>query len=190
MEYMMVNGYQIPALTLNEPPMPEIGKYGSLRRNFLRENAPMVFDEMLLEGTLYPHLAEMDNAVHRQIEQTMQTLIQQSTAPNSSVVASVSCSRSVRLAPNASLISTPAPIHSPLMAKITRFMTGPATPSAASASCPMNRPAMMESTALYASCSQFPSSSGTAYRKRCPSGAPLVISRMIYFLSSSVSATM
>lgn len=49
MEYMMVNGYQIPALTLNEPPMPEIGKYGSLRRKFLRENAPMVFDEMLLE---------------------------------------------------------------------------------------------------------------------------------------------
>ena len=67
MEYMMVNGYQIPALTLNEPPMPEIGKYGSLRRKFLLENAPMVFDEMLLEGTLYPHLAEMDNAVHRQI---------------------------------------------------------------------------------------------------------------------------
>lgn len=82
MEYMMVNGYQIPALTLNEPPMPEIGKYGSLRRNFLLENAPMVFDEMLLEGTLYPHLVEMDNAVHRQIEQTMQTLMQQSTAPN------------------------------------------------------------------------------------------------------------
>ena len=39
-------------------------------------------DEMLLEGTLYPHLAEMGNAVHRQIEQTMQTLMQQSTAPN------------------------------------------------------------------------------------------------------------
>ena len=36
--------------------MPEIGKYGSLRRKFLLENAPMVFDEMLLEGTLYPHL--------------------------------------------------------------------------------------------------------------------------------------
>ena len=77
MEYMMVNGYQIPALTLNEPPMPEIGKYGSLRRKFLLENAPMVFDEMLLEGTLYPHLAEMDNVVHRQIEQMMQTLMRQ-----------------------------------------------------------------------------------------------------------------
>ena len=111
-------------------------------------------------------------SIHGVATQPSAAAPQQSTAPNSSVVASVSCSRSVRLAPNASLISTPAPIHSPLMAKITRFMTGPATPSAARASCPMNRPAMMESTALYASCSQFPSSSGTAYRKRCPSGAP------------------
>ena len=30
---------------------------------------------IVVEGTLYPHLAEMDNAVHRQIEQTMQTLM-------------------------------------------------------------------------------------------------------------------
>ena len=82
MEYMMVNGYQIPALTLNEPPMPEIGKYGSLRRKFLLENAPMVFDEMLLEGTLYPHLAEINSAVNRQIEQTVQLLMQQTAAPD------------------------------------------------------------------------------------------------------------
>ena len=82
MEYMMVNGYQIPALTLNEPPMPEIGKYGSLRRKFLRENAPVVFDEMLLEGTLYPHLAEINSTVNRQIEQTVQLLMQQTAAPD------------------------------------------------------------------------------------------------------------
>ena len=82
MEYTMVNGYQIPNLTLDEQPMQEIGKYGSLRRKFLMENAPMTFDEMLLEGTLYPHLVEMDKAVHQQIEQTMQTLMQQSSAPN------------------------------------------------------------------------------------------------------------
>lgn len=62
MEYMMVNGYQIPALTLNEPPMPEIGKYGSLRRNFLRENAPMVFDEMMLEGLMDAPLLERPTA--------------------------------------------------------------------------------------------------------------------------------
>ena len=82
MEYTMVNGYQIPNLTLDEQPMQEIGKYGSLRRKFLMENAPMTFDQMLMDGSLYPHLVEMDNTVHRQIEQTMQTLMQQSAAPN------------------------------------------------------------------------------------------------------------
>ena len=127
--------------------------------------------------------------IHGVSAQPSAAAAQQSAAPNSSVVANVSFKRAVRFAPNASLISTPAPMHRPLMAKITRFMTGPATPSAASASCPMNRPAMMESTALYASCSQFPSSSGTAYRKRCPSGAPLVISRIIISSQNGKSAT-
>lgn len=76
MEYMMVNGYQIPGADAERAAdARKSAKYGSLRRKFLRENAPVVFDEMLLEGTLYPHLAEMDNAVHRQIEQTMQTLM-------------------------------------------------------------------------------------------------------------------
>ena len=81
MEYTMVNGYQIPNLMLDEPPM-KIGKYGSLRRKFLMENAPMTFDQMLMDGSLYPHLVEMDNTIHQQIEQTMQTLMQQSSAPN------------------------------------------------------------------------------------------------------------
>ena len=76
------DGERLPNPGADAERAADAGKYGSLRRNFLRENAPMVFDEMLLEGTLYPHLAEMDNAVHRQIEQTMQTLMQQSTAPN------------------------------------------------------------------------------------------------------------
>ena len=101
-------------------------------------------------------------SIHGVSRQPAAAAPQQSSAPNSSVVASVSLRRAVSPAPNASLISTPAPMHRPLIARITRFMTGPATPSAASASCPMNRPAMMESTALYASCSQFPNSSGTA----------------------------
>ena len=82
MEYMMVNDYQIPALTLNEPPMPEIGKYGSMRRKFLRENAPMLFDEMLMSGTLYPHLVEIDKRVYRQVEQSMAMLAKMKVSPD------------------------------------------------------------------------------------------------------------
>ena len=71
-----------------------------------------------------------------------------SAAPASSVVASTARRVSASRAPQASLISTPAPMHSPLMARMTRFITGPATPSAARAPCPRNRPTMMASTAL------------------------------------------
>ncbi len=80
MEYMMVNGYQIPALTLNEPPMPEIGKVRQPAPEILAGERADGVRRDAVGGTLYPHLAEMDNAVHRQIEQTMQTLMQQSTA--------------------------------------------------------------------------------------------------------------
>ena len=82
MEYKMANEFVIPNLMLEETPKPEIGKYGSMRMKFLAEEAPIRYEMIQMEGTLYPHLAEMDNAVHRQIEQTMQTLMQQSTAPN------------------------------------------------------------------------------------------------------------
>ena len=82
MEYTNINGYLVPNLTLNEQPMQPIGKYGSLRREFLRENDPMTFEEMTLAGTLYKHLLEVEEAVRRQIEQTMQQLMRQSTAPD------------------------------------------------------------------------------------------------------------
>lgn len=81
MEYSNVNGYLIPNLTLNEEP-EEVGKYGSLCRQFLMEQAPFLFDRMLMEGTLYPHLREVDRTVREQMEQTMQALMHQSSAPS------------------------------------------------------------------------------------------------------------
>ena len=82
--------------------------------------------------------------------------------PESTVVASSRRRLSPSFAPKNSLINTPAPRQTPVIPRITRFITGPAMPSAARASLPMNRPAMMESTALYASWNQLPSISGTA----------------------------
>lgn len=82
MEYMQMNGYLIPNLTLSEQPAQPIGKYGEIRRTFLRENAPATFELMLLEGTLYPHLVEMDNTVRMQVSQTMDELIRQTPMPS------------------------------------------------------------------------------------------------------------
>ena len=82
MMYTNVKGYQIPNLSLPKAKKTNLNRYGRMRLDYLEQNEPNLCDQMMLEGTLYPHLVEMDNAVHRQIEQTMQTLMQQSTAPN------------------------------------------------------------------------------------------------------------
>ena len=82
MEYMIVNCYQIPALTLNEPPMPEIGKYGSLRRKVLLENAPMVVDEMMLEGTLLPSCRKMGLDAQQMVDKTLHDLMQKAQMPD------------------------------------------------------------------------------------------------------------
>ena len=75
MEYKMANEFVIPNLMLEETPKPEIGKYGSMRKKFLAEEAPILYEMMQMEGTLYPHLAEINSAVNRQIEQTVQLLM-------------------------------------------------------------------------------------------------------------------
>ena len=82
MEYTNINGYLVPNLTLTEQPTQPIGKYGILRREYLRENDPMTFEEMTLSGTLYRHLQEIEESIRQQIEQTMQQLMQQSKAPD------------------------------------------------------------------------------------------------------------
>ena len=79
MEYTQVNGYLIPNLTLSEQPAQPIGKYGEIRRAFLQENAPVTFDLMLLEGTLYPHLVD---AVRTLVSRIMDELIRQTPLPN------------------------------------------------------------------------------------------------------------
>ena len=82
MEYKMANEFVIPNLMLEETPKPEIGKYGSMRKKFLAEEAPILHEMMQMEGTLYPHLAEINSAMNRQIEQTVQLLMQQAAAPD------------------------------------------------------------------------------------------------------------
>ena len=82
MEYKMANEFVIPNLMLEETPKPEIGKYGSLRKKFLAKEAPIRYEMMQMEGTLYPHLLEVEKSVREQIHQTMQQLIQQTSMPN------------------------------------------------------------------------------------------------------------
>ena len=50
--YSTVGDYQLPNLTLNQP-RKQLNRYGRMRRNYLMEQRPVVYNRMLLNGTLY-----------------------------------------------------------------------------------------------------------------------------------------
>ena len=50
--YSTVGDYQLPNLTLHQPKTP-LGKYGRLRRTYLMNHRPVLYNSMLLSGTLH-----------------------------------------------------------------------------------------------------------------------------------------
>ena len=64
--YHWEGDYLIPDL---EPPeAPRIGKYGTMRHNYLRDYHRGVFDGMLLSGTLNAHLEEVDRQANEMMD--------------------------------------------------------------------------------------------------------------------------
>ena len=70
--YTTVNGVQSPNLTL--PETEPIGRYGRLRQKYLRENRPVLWNHLVLTGTLYEHLSEIETAARTRLEQTVPKL--------------------------------------------------------------------------------------------------------------------
>ena len=69
--YTMQGDYQIPNLI--PPEAPKIGKYGMLRRSYLRNHRNGLYTGMLLSNKLNPHLEEID----RQAREMMERLVSQ-----------------------------------------------------------------------------------------------------------------
>ncbi len=69
--YTKVGDYYIPDLTLGDQPDKPIGLYGRMRRTYLQEYRPGVFNAMVLNGTLYSHLVEIDEAAQHRLDVLM-----------------------------------------------------------------------------------------------------------------------
>ena len=61
----------IPDLTLGEQPDRDLGKYGRMRRTYLKEHRPGLFNRLTLRGTLFRHLLEIEDAANSRLEQMM-----------------------------------------------------------------------------------------------------------------------
>ena len=66
--YRQVGDYFIPNLILPDDSDYQIGKYGRLRRNYLKEHRKILYANYAVEGTLFKHLYEIDQACNERIE--------------------------------------------------------------------------------------------------------------------------
>ena len=73
--YTQNGDYLIPNLTLSGTETKPLGKYGRMRKKYLRENRPALWNSMILSETLYPHLREIDETANRRLEQMMPELM-------------------------------------------------------------------------------------------------------------------
>ena len=66
--YTQVGDVLLPDLSIGEAEQRPIGKYGRMRKRYLKEQHPVIFSELLLTGKLYPHLLEIDEACEGRME--------------------------------------------------------------------------------------------------------------------------
>ena len=66
--YTQSGDYYIPDITLPEGSNIKIGKYGRMRHCFLKEHHPVIYSTMILNGTLWDHLAEIDLTCNNRLD--------------------------------------------------------------------------------------------------------------------------
>ena len=73
--YTQNGDYLIPVLSLSEQPQTPLGKYGRMRKNYLKEHRPVLWNSLLLSEKLYPHLREIEEAANNRLELMMPELM-------------------------------------------------------------------------------------------------------------------
>ena len=73
--YTRSGDYLLPNLKLSETEEKPLGKYGRMRRNYLREHRPVLWNRLLLTEKLYPHLREIDETANSRLEKMMPDLM-------------------------------------------------------------------------------------------------------------------
>ena len=79
---MPVGDYFIPAIELESVEDKVLNKYGRMRRVYLQEQKPMMFDDLVLTEQLFPHLYEVQEIVEKRVEVIMARLLEKNPAPD------------------------------------------------------------------------------------------------------------
>ena len=66
-----MNDNEIPTIGLSEAATENMGKYGRMRKHYLQAYRPGLYNSLLLSGTLYTHLLEIDQTARKRLELMM-----------------------------------------------------------------------------------------------------------------------
>lgn len=75
--YTKIGDYYYPDIAISDTQNYQIGKYGNLRRRFLKEHHNTEYTLMVMNGTLLKHLAETDEICHSQIKTLVSAMAKQ-----------------------------------------------------------------------------------------------------------------
>ena len=75
--YRQVGYYFIPNITLPDDGEYQIGKYGRMRRSYPKKYRKILYNNYVLEGTLFKHLAEIDQVCNERIENIVSAMAKQ-----------------------------------------------------------------------------------------------------------------
>ena len=74
MSYQQSGDYLIPNITIGVQETTPLGKYGRMRKTYLREHRPVLYNRLVLNGSLNAHLTEIDQAAQTRIDEMMSRL--------------------------------------------------------------------------------------------------------------------
>ena len=76
-QYHKSGGYYLPNLVLEETEVQPIGKYGRMRKRYLKDHRPVLYSNLLLSGKLFQHSAEIDGACEERLELLIRQMTKQ-----------------------------------------------------------------------------------------------------------------
>ena len=75
--YTQFGDVLLPDLSIEEAEQRFIGKYGRMRKHYLKEHRPLLYSNLLLAGKLFQHLAEIDGAGEEHLELLIRQMAKQ-----------------------------------------------------------------------------------------------------------------
>ena len=78
--YTKQGDYLIPDIAIRET--PPLGKYGMMRKTYLREHRPILYSQLSLKQTLFPHCLEIEQTATARLELMMSELLTKDPPPD------------------------------------------------------------------------------------------------------------